>query len=100
MLRRATTGKRLEGFIIGALNPLYLVLDATEATDLFWYARPGAHAATASRLLKAMHKWVPPGAFIRQGNSDAISDADSSGRLLERHGMRCTGHLYEKETPK
>jgi len=96
----ADTGERLEGFIIGVLQPMYLVLDAIEATDVFWYARPDAHGMTASRLLRAMHKWVPAGALIRHGNSDAISDADLSGRLLEQHGLRKSGGTYEKEKTK
>ncbi len=91
----ADTGDGLEGFIIGVLQPLYLVLDILEATDLFWITH-NAHGATATRLLKAMHKWVPAGAVIRQGNTDAVSDIELSGRMMERCGMRLTGHIYEK----
>ncbi len=90
----ADTGDHLEGFIIGVLQPLYLVLDILEATDLFWITRE-AHGATAARLLKAMHKWVPEGAVIRQGNNDAFSDIELSGRMFEQRGMRLTGHVYE-----
>ncbi len=86
----------VEGFIIGVLQPLYLVLDVLEATDLFWIARPVAHGATAPRLLKAMHKWVPDGAVIRQANNDAFTDIELSGRIFEQRGMRLTGHVYEK----
>ena len=91
----ADTGNGLEGFIIGVLQPLYLVLDVLEATDLFWGTRD-AHGATAARLLKAMHKWVPAGTVIRQANTNAVSNIELSGRLLERRGMRLTGHVYEK----
>jgi hypothetical protein len=90
----------VEGFIIGILQPLYQVLDVLEATDLFWYARPNAHGATAARLLRVMHKWAlssPHVQVIRQGNSDAISDMALSGRILQRAGMRLTGNVYEKE---
>lgn len=90
----------IEGFIIGVLQPLYQVLDVLEATDLFWYARPEAHGATAGRLLRVMHKWAlssPYVQVIRQGNSDAISDMALSGRILQRAGMRLTGNIYEKE---
>ncbi len=98
----ADNGKGIEGFIIAILQPIYLVGSVIEATDLFWLARPGANAATAWRLLKAMHKWVPEGALIRQGNTDIVSDIELSGRMLERSGMRLIGHVYEKmkETPQ
>lgn len=86
----------VEGFIIAVLQPLYLVLDVLEATDLFWITKPGAHATSAGRLLRAMHKWVPVGPVIRQANTDIISDIELSGRMMEQHGMRLTGHVYEK----
>ncbi len=91
----ADTGDGIEGFIIGVLQPLYLVLDILEATDLFWITH-NAHGATAARLLKATHKWVPAGAVIRQANNDAFSDIELSGRMFEQRGMRLTGHVYEK----
>lgn len=91
----ADTGDGIEGFIIGILQPLYLVLDILEATDLFWITH-NAHGATATRLLKAMHKWVPAGVVIRQANNDAFTDIELSGRMFEQRGMRLTGHVYEK----
>ncbi len=90
----ADAGDGIEGFIIGILQPLYLVLDILEATDMFWITH-NAHGATATRLLKAMHKWVPEGAVIRQANNDAFSDIELSGRIFEQRGMRLTGHVYE-----
>jgi len=98
----ADHGDGLEGFIIAVLQPIYLVGTVLEATDLFWIARPDAHATTALRLLKVMHKWVPVGAIILQANSDIISDIELSGRVLERCGMHLIGHVYEKmkEKPK
>ena len=95
----ADTGDGLEGFIIGILQPLYLVLNILEATDMFWITRD-AHGATAGRLLKAMHKWVPEGVIIRQANTDAVSDIELSGRIFEQRGMRLTGHVYEKTKEK
>jgi len=89
-------GERLDGCIIATLQRLYLVLDILEATDLFWGTRDGAHATAAARLLKAMHKWVPAGAVIRQGNTDAVSSLVLSGRMFQARGMRLTGHVYEK----
>ena len=95
--------KQLEGFIIGALQSLYFVSDALEATDIYFYARTDAKASTAPRLMRSMHKWankceVP--CVIRQANSDIITDHKKSGPLFERAGMRCVGFVYEKETKK
>lgn len=90
----------LEGFIVGIAMPLYQIFAVKEATDLFWHAAPGAHAATATRLLRAFHKWASaaPGVVtIRQGNSDSITPAEGSARIMERSGMRRTGFVYEKE---
>lgn len=89
----------LDGFVVGLLQPLYHVIEATEATDLFLHAKPGSHGATGARLLRAMHKWAAErGAHvIRQGNTDAITDPAASGALLRRAGMRQTGSVYEKE---
>lgn len=92
----AAVEDRIEGFIIAVLQPLYLIGDVLEASDMFWVARIGAHGSTAGRLVKAMHKWVPPGVFVRQGITDIINDLALPGRLLEQHGMRLTGHIYEK----
>lgn len=97
----ADTGEQgIEGFIVAILQPLYLVAeDLLEATDLFIYAREGADPLTAPRLLRAMHRWVPDGALIRQAVTDAITDPERSGALLEYTGMRRIGALYEKEKP-
>ena len=95
----ADTGKSLEGFIIGALQPLYLIGERCEATDLFWYTRPGANAATANRLMRAMHRWAEgAGAVLRNAVSDAVTDPAKSGRLLRALGMREIGAVYEKDS--
>lgn len=98
----ADNGTGIEGFIIGVLQPLYQIGKRLEATDQLWICREGAHHATAMRLLKAMHKWVPEGAIIRQGVTDAISNPAVTGRLLRKAGMSQSGMIYEKvkETSK
>lgn len=96
-------GEGLEGFIIGVLQPLYSVIEAMEATDLFFYTRPGAHASTARRLMKSMHKWagkVEGPCIIRQANSDIIVGHERSGPIFERSGMRRVGSIYEKGQAK
>lgn len=93
----------IDAFIIGILQSIYMLSDDLEATDLFWYAKEGADATSARRVLRAMHKWAtscPDVVLIRQANTDAIVARDLSGRLLERQGMRMTGSIYEKELEK
>lgn len=93
----------VEAFIMGVVQPIYHALDALEATDLYWVARPGAGATSAVRLLKAMHKWaasVPGVAQIRHGATDAAEDPRRTGRLLERQGFRQCGGIHERMTQK
>jgi hypothetical protein len=93
----------IEAFIIGILQPIYHVMDALEATDLFWYARENAHAESAVRLLKQMHKWAvkcPDVKLIRHANTNAIVDPRLSGELLKRYGMQQTGFVYERGVPR
>lgn len=97
-------GGGLEGFILGVTQPLYHVLEELEAQDLFWIARPGAHAWTAARLLRSFHKWAlaqDKVAMIRQGVTNVVDDAsrDAAHRLLQRAGMNGAGAIYEKERP-
>jgi hypothetical protein len=95
------TGQRLEGMLVGVLTPLYDGLDVALATDLIWFAQPGAHATSAARMLKAFHKWAgkyPGHVVFRHGVTDAIKDPESTGKMLERAGFRRSGFIYEKET--
>jgi hypothetical protein len=92
----------IEGVIVGALQPVYFALSGLEATDLVWVVRPGSHAMTAGRLLRAMHRWAeasPRVVSIRQGTTDVLGDPERSGRLLERQGMRRTGRIHERRLP-
>jgi hypothetical protein len=97
----ADNGVMIEGAFIGLLQRHYFVTDILEATDLFWYARPGAHPRTGHRLLRAWLKWVRDlnvaPVVIRQADSTAIPRTARAGRLLARHGMREIGTIYGKE---
>lgn len=93
---------KVDALIWGELMPLYLIGDKLEATDLFWLALEEADPYTAPRLLRAFHRWVPEGAFIRQGATDAIGDSGRTAKMYERAGMKQGGVIYQKwkETPK
>ena len=97
----ADNGVCIEGAFIGLLQRFYFVTDILEATDLFWYARPGADPKTGARLLKAWLKWVKDlnvaPMVIRQADSTAVPRTARAGRLLARHGMREIGTIYGKE---
>jgi glutathione synthase/RimK-type ligase-like ATP-grasp enzyme len=93
----------IDAFVIGMLQSVYMLSDDLEATDLFWYAKEGAAATSAKRVLRAMHRWAascPKVVMIRQANTDAIVSPELSGRLLTGQGMRLTGNIYEKELTK
>lgn len=97
----ADNGIFVEGALIGLLQRYYFVTDILEATDLFWYARPGAHPRTGARLLAAWTQYldklnVAP-MVIRQADSTAIPRTARAGRLLARKGMREIGTIYGKE---
>lgn len=97
----ADNGVCLEGVMIGLLQRFYFVTDILEATDLFWYARPGSHPTTGERLLRAWFSYldkmnVAP-MVIRQADSSMIPRTTRAGRLLKRKGMTEIGTLYGKE---
>lgn len=95
----ADVGDQIDGFVIGVLQPLYLVLDVLEGTDMFLIVRQKAHGDTGGRLLRAMHKWAwasPYVQVVRQGNNAAFGNLRVSGRLYTQAGMKITGNVYEK----
>lgn len=97
----ADNGVFIEGAFIGLLQRYYFVTDILEATDLFWYARPGADPKTGARLLRSWLKYVKAlnvaPMVIRQADSTAIPRTARAGRLLQRAGMRELGTIYGKE---
>jgi hypothetical protein len=96
----ADNGVCLEGCLIAVIRPLYEVLTANVATDLFTYAQQGAHGQTGFRLIRAMHRWARKSetkTLIRHATSDAIEDQESVGRLFRRQGMKQVAAIFEKE---
>lgn len=91
---------RIEGFILGTLTAYYHVLDALEATDLFWITDPKAHPWTAARLLRAFHRWADANekvVVIRQGVTDVVSgEPERVEPLMRRRGMQVSGAIYER----
>lgn len=90
----------IEGLMVATCRPIYEVLDKRCVTDLIWFVVPGAHGATAIRLLRAMHKWadtLADVAVIRQQTSDAICDHATTDRILAASGMHQVGTVYERE---
>lgn len=96
----AERNEQVEGFIVGLLAHLYLVVVELEGTDMYWYASPNADPTAARRLLRAMHRWAwksPNVVSVRQSNTDAIVEPARSGALMRRQGMRETGRVYQME---
>lgn len=97
----ATTGPRLDGVIIGLVQPWYWVTDGAEVHDLLFYVRPGADERVAMRLLRRLHAWaatIPNLVSVTMSANDAISPGAEV--LYARAGMRSIGSIYAKEIGK
>lgn len=93
----------IEGAIVGVLRPLYELLEAQVASDVFWYCRETASPRTALRLLRRFHDWAETWTgdlVFRHGVHDAISDPRRTGRVFEAQGFRKAGAIYEKEVTR
>lgn len=90
----------VEGFIIGAVQPLYLVCDGLMASDLLFYAGPRADKKDAGRLLDAFVGWarsVPGVLEIQAGVTSAVIDHRRARKLYERKGFEVYGQMYRME---
>lgn len=88
------------GFMIGALQRLYLIGNRLEAQDMYLYAREDAPARAGHRLLSSYVEWAlscPKVASIKLSYTDVIDvDGDRLGALYERKGFKRHGAIYER----
>lgn len=94
-------GGRIMGCILGSKVPIYLVTHALEATDHAWIIREGASPWAGQRLLQAFDEWAwadPRVVRVRHAMVDTMGAISPGGvRILEYHGFRISGAIYEKE---
>lgn len=96
----ADNGDHLEAIFAGFVRPLYECLSALIASNLIWYAQPGASARSAMGVLDHFTKWADRADYPvlhRYGVSDAIVNHNAVGALLIRkRGFQLAGSFYEK----
>ncbi|UWQ30267.1 hypothetical protein [Leisingera sp. M523] len=96
----ADNGDQLEALFVGFVRPLYECLSALIASNLIWYAQPGASARSAMGVLDHFTEWADRADYPvlhRYGVSDAITNHNAVGALLTRNrGFRLAGGFYEK----
>lgn len=93
-------GGVVEGFIVGAVERVYHVLDRFMATDMWFVCSKRADPRDASRMLKAFVEWAesnPKVIEIRMGITNAMGDGwRKAGKLYERAGFVEAGGMYER----
>ena len=95
----STTDDKVTGFIIGAVDDLYHVLNVKYATDMFFYVTPAGGGAGV-KLLNAFISWargVPGVVRIRLGSTNAVGDYERTAKLFERKGLTQEGVMHEME---
>ena len=98
----AEEGGKIVGFMVGALQRLYLIGNRLEAMDLFLYAKKTASAKVAVKLLDSYIEWAsscPKVASIKLSYTNTLGvDGERLGALYERKGFERHGAIYEKVT--
>ncbi len=95
-------GGELTGFMLGALQRVYLIGDRLEAQDVYLYVREGASPRAAFGLINSYLDWAescPKVATVKLAYTDAINaDEKRIGGLYERKGFKIIGAMYERMT--
>ena len=98
----ADNGEGLEAIFVGFVRPLYECLSGLIASNILWYAEPGASARSAMGVLDHFIEWADRAdhpVLHRYVISDAIINHNAAGALLVRNrGFRVAGGIYEKGT--
>lgn len=94
---------KIEGFIIGVLNPVYHCHVEMGATDLWWITKPKCPARDRVGLMMALTDWGrahPRCVEITSSASDAMGGADKAARILEKLGFKPFGSIYRMEVQR
>lgn len=89
----------VNGFLVGYASPVYEALALTMTGYTMLYARPGAGARTASRLLDALEAWADSAGpnlkvYVVE---NAVVDPERTGKLMQRRGFERAGTVWMKE---
>jgi GNAT superfamily N-acetyltransferase len=94
--------QKVEGFIIGTLSRVYLILDALSAKDLFLIASDKAGPLAARKLMGAYAEWAsrnPKVYEIELTHTDVTPESARIGEIYERMGFEPFGHAYRRSNP-
>jgi hypothetical protein len=90
----------IEGFIIGASAPVYLIGEKNMVTDLFWVATDKVNPHEPIKLMKNLIAWgkVKPDVIeVRCGATPIVQSPIGAGNILKRLGLKPYGDFYRKE---
>lgn len=90
-------GEKIDGLILGVLEPIYHVGDKFMATDLFFYVAEKAGHSAFARLLSAFETWAranPKVIEIKLGVTDVLGDTTPVERFYERRGYQRCGAMF------
>ena len=89
------------GVIVGALQPLYLVLSRAVLTDLMWFSdRDTGRPGDGLGLLEALRDWaLTSGLDVISEHvvTDAVEKPERVGYALLRSGFSACGAVYRKD---
>jgi hypothetical protein len=93
---------RVEGFMLGILQRLYLICEPLESQDFWLYCSPKAPGIGAARLIDEYVAWAaanPKVQEIKLSWTDALKvDAAKIGRLYTRKGFERVGEIYRRRS--
>lgn len=92
----------VQGFLLGVLQPVYLLGDKLEAQDAFFHCTPAAEAGDASRLIEAFTAWAECNPAVVAAKLSATDVVESGTarieKLFRRKGYAHAGVIYERAT--
>lgn len=90
----------VEGFIIGISDPVHLIGEKHQVSDLFWVATDKVNPKEPYKLMKNLIKWgeaKPNVIEMRCGATPIIQSPDGAGKMLTRLGLKPYGEFYRKD---
>ena len=96
----AETGNRVEGFLIGQIDRVYLVGDRLMASDVFWLATDDVDPRDPLDLVRGLVKWArsnPNVIEVQCGATDVLGGRERAGRALKHLGLEPYGAIWRME---
>lgn len=93
---------RVEAFILGTLNRVYLISTALSAKDVFLVASEKASKLAARKLLGGYIEWAtrnPKVYEIELSHTDITPTSERIGDVYERMGFEPFGKVYRRANP-